>query len=142
MNAVCLPSWDIPRTFSSCSSSSYDKYLSSRQPGCLMDKPAYLSLETPAVCGNGFLEQGEQCDCGSLKVRQLSASQSVCPLLAKHIHSNLKPILNVLLEMRLDLLGTLLVFTTGANRRAGVAACGRCYPAELPPAAGSEDLLL
>ncbi|XP_071338057.1 disintegrin and metalloproteinase domain-containing protein 28 [Trachinotus anak] len=60
-------SWNIPRTFSSCSSNNYEKYLTNRNPSCLLDKPDYRSVVAPSVCGNGFLEKGEQCDCGTVK---------------------------------------------------------------------------
>uniref|UniRef100_A0A8C2X1K9 ADAM metallopeptidase domain 28 n=1 Tax=Cyclopterus lumpus TaxID=8103 RepID=A0A8C2X1K9_CYCLU len=60
-------SWNIPRTFSSCSSNDYEKYLLGRSPDCILDKPDYRTLETPPLCGNGFVEKGEQCDCGSVE---------------------------------------------------------------------------
>uniref|UniRef100_H2SJX2 ADAM metallopeptidase domain 28 n=1 Tax=Takifugu rubripes TaxID=31033 RepID=H2SJX2_TAKRU len=63
-------SWNIPRTFSSCSNNNYEKYLLNRSPSCLLNKPDYLSIEAPAVCGNGFKEKGEQCDCGTLQVNE------------------------------------------------------------------------
>ncbi|XP_077378893.1 disintegrin and metalloproteinase domain-containing protein 28 isoform X2 [Festucalex cinctus] len=60
-------SWDTPRAFSSCSSRDYEKYLNGRSPSCMLDKPDYMSLVAPSVCGNGFVEKGEQCDCGTEK---------------------------------------------------------------------------
>ncbi|XP_029019328.1 disintegrin and metalloproteinase domain-containing protein 28 [Betta splendens] len=60
-------SWIIPRTFSSCSTNSYENYLTSRNPSCLLDKPQYNSIVAPPVCGNGFVETGEKCDCGTVE---------------------------------------------------------------------------
>lgn len=60
-------SYNVPRTFSSCSSSNYEKFLTARNPSCLLDKPDYRTLETPPICGNGFAEKGEQCDCGTVQ---------------------------------------------------------------------------
>ncbi|XP_077457583.1 disintegrin and metalloproteinase domain-containing protein 28 [Stigmatopora argus] len=60
-------SWNTPRAFSSCSGSQYEKYLNNRNPSCMLDKPDFRSLVLPSVCGNGFVEQGEQCDCGTVE---------------------------------------------------------------------------
>ncbi|XP_022522561.2 disintegrin and metalloproteinase domain-containing protein 28 [Astyanax mexicanus] len=59
-------SYTIPKQFSSCSVSNLEQYLNSRNPNCLLNKPLQKSLLQPPVCGNGFLESGEQCDCGSV----------------------------------------------------------------------------
>lgn len=78
LTQMCLHSWNIPRTFSSCSSNNYEKFLLNRSPGCLLDPPDYRSLQTPPVCGNGFQEEGEQCDCGSLQVQVKGHGAGLC----------------------------------------------------------------
>lgn len=60
-------SWNVPRSFSSCSGNNYEKYLLQRNPNCLLDKPQYKTMVAPPVCGNGFMEAGEQCDCGTVE---------------------------------------------------------------------------
>ncbi|XP_041957666.1 disintegrin and metalloproteinase domain-containing protein 28 [Alosa sapidissima] len=59
-------SYTIPQTFSSCSSTDYSNFLGNRNPECVLNKPDYKELVTEPVCGNGFLERGEQCDCGTV----------------------------------------------------------------------------
>ncbi|XP_042327774.1 disintegrin and metalloproteinase domain-containing protein 11 isoform X1 [Sceloporus undulatus] len=54
----------LPRKFSRCSIDEYNKFLADGGGSCLFNKP--LKLLDPPECGNGFVEAGEECDCGSL----------------------------------------------------------------------------
>uniref|UniRef100_A0A8C2PRX2 ADAM metallopeptidase domain 28 n=1 Tax=Cyprinus carpio TaxID=7962 RepID=A0A8C2PRX2_CYPCA len=60
-----LHSYFIPHHFSSCSTNSYTDYLNNKSPQCLMNMPKPKELIQPPVCGNRFVEIGEQCDCGT-----------------------------------------------------------------------------
>ncbi|XP_066839710.1 uncharacterized protein [Anser cygnoides] len=55
------------KSFSSCSIGDFENFLERDAGDCLFDRPrlAGLSYRQAAVCGNGVVERGEQCDCGS-----------------------------------------------------------------------------
>ncbi|KAM9516495.1 zinc metalloproteinase-disintegrin-like NaMP isoform 2-T2 [Guaruba guarouba] len=55
----------IPKKFSSCSLQSFEKYMLSDMPECLTNIPDKNSIIAPPSCGNGFVEKGEECDCGT-----------------------------------------------------------------------------
>ncbi|XP_062387304.1 disintegrin and metalloproteinase domain-containing protein 11-like isoform X2 [Sardina pilchardus] len=53
----------LPRKFSRCSIEEYQRFLQQGGGHCLFNTPT--KLLDPPECGNGFVEMGEECDCGS-----------------------------------------------------------------------------
>ncbi|NXX49822.1 ADA22 protein, partial [Tricholaema leucomelas] len=54
----------LPSKFSRCDVEEYHEFLSSGGGACLFNKPT--KLLDPPECGNGFVEDGEECDCGTI----------------------------------------------------------------------------
>ncbi|XP_075933450.1 disintegrin and metalloproteinase domain-containing protein 8a [Anarhichas minor] len=54
-----------PELFSSCSQQQLSRFLDEINPACLLDTPAAARIYGGPVCGNAFLEPGEECDCGT-----------------------------------------------------------------------------
>ncbi|MBN3305622.1 ADA22 protein, partial [Amia calva] len=53
----------LPKKFSQCNIEEYHNFLNSGGGACLFNKPT--KLLDPPECGNGFVEPGEECDCGT-----------------------------------------------------------------------------
>lgn len=57
-----------PDSFSTCSQSSLRTFLQNYDSSCLLDVPNEGELYGGPVCGNAFVEKGEECDCGTVEV--------------------------------------------------------------------------
>lgn len=55
------------KTFSNCSLRDFEKFISNMGAKCLQNKPQMQRLPA-AICGNGKVESGEICDCGTEEV--------------------------------------------------------------------------
>ncbi|XP_044516236.1 disintegrin and metalloproteinase domain-containing protein 8 [Gracilinanus agilis] len=57
----------FPRTFSSCSRHNLETFVGSNifQASCLTNSPKLDDIYGGPVCGNKFVERGEECDCGA-----------------------------------------------------------------------------
>ncbi|XP_037692515.1 disintegrin and metalloproteinase domain-containing protein 22 isoform X6 [Choloepus didactylus] len=53
----------LPKKFTQCNIEEYHDFLNSGGGACLFNKPS--KLLDPPECGNGFVETGEECDCGA-----------------------------------------------------------------------------
>ncbi|XP_072029492.1 zinc metalloproteinase-disintegrin-like batroxstatin-1 isoform X2 [Amphiura filiformis] len=75
--AVCVMNRlnkQIPSDFSLCSKDAFNLFVQSGRGWCLKDFSNLIS-SSPPICGNGILEENEQCDCGS---KELCAQTSCC----------------------------------------------------------------
>ncbi|CAH2321647.1 Disintegrin and metallo ase domain-containing 8 [Pelobates cultripes] len=70
-NGGCVMSKSVgivyPKMFSSCSLTDLQTFLNEMSPTCLLNTPDTNQLFGGPVCGNQFVESGEECDCGSLE---------------------------------------------------------------------------
>lgn len=65
------------KMFSNCSIEDFSRFISKQKSQCLQNQPHLEpSYKQDAVCGNGILEEGETCDCGSEEVS--APARTVC----------------------------------------------------------------
>lgn len=54
--------------FSDCSANNFERLILGGGGACLRNPPSQDSIITVPRCGNGILEGGEECDCGTPQV--------------------------------------------------------------------------
>lgn len=70
-----------PQQFSSCSRQQLSRFLDEVNPACLLDTPSTDRVYGGPVCGNAFLEPGEECDCGTVEeCKNPCCNASTCKL--------------------------------------------------------------
>ncbi|NWI80649.1 ADA19 protein, partial [Dryoscopus gambensis] len=57
----------FPKVFNQCNRQELEKYLQSGGGMCLSNMPDTKSMYGGVKCGNGYLEDGEECDCGEVE---------------------------------------------------------------------------
>ncbi|XP_053366736.1 zinc metalloproteinase-disintegrin-like jararhagin [Clarias gariepinus] len=57
----------FPELFSNCSLEQLSTFLENANPSCLLDRPSSDKIYGGPVCGNAFLDPGEECDCGTVE---------------------------------------------------------------------------
>ena len=58
------------RNFSSCSADDFEKMILNTGGNCLLNIPRPDEAYSAPYCGNKLVDVGEECDCGSDKVRR------------------------------------------------------------------------
>lgn len=66
----------LAQGFADCTQNKYSEALNKGSLTCLFDYPS--KLYGKPKCGNGFLEEGEECDCGSEEECKLSGADKCC----------------------------------------------------------------
>eukprot|EP00794_Sanderia_malayensis_P005740 gene5740-6443_t len=72
--------------FTSCSKSAFDNRVKDGLGSCLFDVPP--KLFGPPVCGNDFLEAGEECDCGTEAECNATGASACCNAKSCTLHNN------------------------------------------------------
>ncbi|XP_051522709.1 zinc metalloproteinase-disintegrin-like EoMP06 isoform X2 [Myxocyprinus asiaticus] len=70
-NSICIMTERVgnlfPEQFSDCSLQQLSAFLENANPSCLLNTPSSHTLYSGPVCGNAFLDLGEECDCGKVE---------------------------------------------------------------------------
>lgn len=72
--------------FNECNLKELNSYLSSGGGKCLFNMPNTKAMYGGQRCGNGYLEDGEECDCGDEEVSVSDVSFDCCSVSIFSLH--------------------------------------------------------